>query len=457
MRIDPSFIVFAKSTNTYYLTLDVSNGDAFLMKDVTSFLTKYQQNAEMIDSDRFITALLLDMEAGLENRPSGMEMNLSYLSPVIRTLPNYKVIVMDAGGTHFRSGLATTDDYGKFALCLVRTISMPGSGIALSKTRFFDAVAATIEDIADAAERIGFCFSYSVDMTPEIDGKLTDWAKEINAPEVIGSCIGASTLDAMHQYSDTPHQIVLLNDTVATLLGGMHSQSIERYSGVVGFVFGTGINVSYAERCVNIKKLQNPFAFDQMIINTECGNYNGFPQGTFDQWVDLSSMNPGKAKAEKMTSGKYLADIIALAIQQAILDQLFIGKIGSFDLHDISLPLINEFLIDPAGSDNYLTKAFHDIKDRESVASIANALIDRAAKIGAIMIAAAILKTTRDKEDARPIAVFAEGTTFHKLKGYQEAFSHHLRTLLMKHNIAFEIFMGSDWNLLGAAIAAMSN
>jgi len=416
------------------------------------FLRAYRQDAGSIATDSVLGLLLADMEAGLENRPSGLEMNPSYLAPDLRLRPFRKVVVIDAGGTNLRSGLAVTDAAAACTLHDVRTSPMPGSGSRLGRSEFYDAIAAAVGPVADAAEAIGFCFSYSVAMTPEGDGILTDWAKEIDAPAVIGTRVGAGLLDALRRGGGRAHRITLLNDTVATLLGGSNNVPAGLYADAVGFVAGTGVNVCYAEPCANIRTLREPAPSGRMIVNTECGNFDKIPQGDFDRIVDARSQNPGKATAEKMAAGKYLSDILLLAWRRAADDGLF----GESSVPDaLSMRDLSAFVAHPDGGLTVPHAAFRTAADRAAAASIARALIDRAAKIGAIMTAAAILRTAAGRRDPRPVAVFAEGTTFRRLTGYREAFDYHLDSILTARGIAFRTVTGSDWNLTGAAAAAM--
>jgi len=431
-------------------------GMSMSTKSVDEFLARHRQDAGSIDAMRWTKTLLADMKAGLENRPSGLEMNPSYLSPDIRVRPYRKVLAMDAGGTHFRYALATTDENAKITLGKIHSIPMPGSAAMLSKIAFYDAIAVSVEEFAKAADSIGFCFSYSVAMTPDIDGTLTDWAKEIDAPEVIGSRVGACTKEALRNRGVNPGRIILLNDTVSTLLAGMDALPPDHFAGGVGFVYGTGINVGYAERCENIMKRTAPGFGGRMVINTECGNYNGLLQGSFDRIVDDASLQPGTAKTEKMTSGRYLSDVIVTALKQAMLEGLILTGTDRIDGRTCGLAAISAFIADPNREDNPLHAAFSSPADRDTAASIAIALIDRAAKIGAIMTAAAILKTAADAKDPRPYAIFAEGTTFHRLSGYRTAYAKHLQTVLADDDITFEIITGPDWPLIGAAIAALS-
>jgi hexokinase len=63
-----------------------------------------------------------------------------------------------------------------------------------------------------------------MEITPDADGILLSFSKEVDAPDVVGKAIGKGLRDALSAKGckyDGP--IVMLNDTVATLLSGLVS------------------------------------------------------------------------------------------------------------------------------------------------------------------------------------------------------------------------------------------
>ena len=83
-----------------------------------------------------------------------------------------------------------------------------------------------------------------------MDGRLLKWTKEMKAPEVIGRFIGKGLLEALGR-GGAGKSVVLLNDTVATLLAGKAADK-KRYGSYVGFILGTGTNIAYLEKNENI-------------------------------------------------------------------------------------------------------------------------------------------------------------------------------------------------------------
>ena len=408
------------------------------------FLMAHGQSAENIDINSSLNNFWRQMQLGLEGN-GGMPMIPTYLMNVDRSKIkfNERQILIDAGGTNFRSALGYFDEQGKAVIENLRKTTMPASDRLLSKSEFYNAISTNINRLLSNGKNVGFCFSYQVDMDKDLDGKVVMFSKEVKAPEVIGTRVGQETLNACKQYDASDRKIVILNDTVATLLGGMATNN-ESYSAYLGYIYGTGTNVCYIEDTSKITKVKDLPA-GKMLINTECGNFDGFQQGDFDKVTIARTAVPDKQLFEKMTSGKYLADIIYEALNVAERNGIFVGKtnIVPFTLKDVSTFL----------TENTFRGLFEAEQDMQLVQEICIELIRRAAKMGAIVNSALAIVSCSDK--TLPIAIVAEGTTFNKLPYYREFFEQYLTEILGTWGIKYKILQGEDLNLVGTLMATM--
>ena len=388
------------------------------------------------------------MQQGLKEKCDAIPMIPTYLMNVDRSLikPNVKRILIDAGGTNFRVATGYFDEKGVPHIEDISKTSMPASdGTYYTKERFYSAIADNVKDYLNKADDIGFCFSYQVSMDKDVDGEVVMFSKEINAPEVIGTRVGRETLLACKRFSDKDRKIVILNDTVATLLGGM-ATSDKKYSAYVGYIYGTGTNVCYIEDTANITKVPGLPA-GKMLINTECGNFDGFPMGDFDKACIARTAVPDRQLFEKMTSGKYLADIIAEAYSVALKEGVFEGKVelNPFELKDVSDLL----------SGGAFPCKFANDKDLQFAKEVATELIDRAAMMGAGVVAVTALVSCKNQVKPLPVAIVAEGTTFNKLTGYRATFEEYLKMILDTSEVPYEIIQGEELNLVGTLMASM--
>ncbi len=182
-----------------------------------------------------------------------------------------------------------------------------------------------------------------------------------------------------------------------------------------------------------------------MLINTECGNFDGFALGEFDAACIKRTAVPDRQLFEKMSSGRYLADIIAEAYFRAKQEGAFKEEVtlAPFELKDVSALL----------SGGEFPCKFRNKEDLQFACGVAEELIDRAAKMGAIVNSALAITSCKDK--TLPVAIVAEGTTFNKLTGYRAAFEKYLTEILSAHGITYQIIQGKDLNLVGTLMATM--
>jgi len=415
------------------------------MKQVTEFLERHNQAATQVDTDEQIARFTAEMDKGLKSLNLSMPMIPTYLCNVDRSkIKHDKRILIDAGGTNFRSAVGYFDNHGKARIQNLTKTTMPASGgETLTKDEFYAKIAQNIAPVADKAQNVGFCFSYPVYMSADMDGEVLGFSKEVRAPEVVGTRVGAETLAALKRHDDAERKIVILNDTVATLLGGM-AEADKDYSTYIGYIYGTGTNLCCVVDTALITKVTG-LPKGKMLVNMECGGYDGFTLGNFDKAAIDRTDSPDKQLFEKMTSGRYLSEIIYEALCVAAKEGEFVNPahVEPFVLKDVS-----EFLT----GEGKMCKMFEGV-DVEFALETCKQLIERAAKMGAIANAATAMFTCQNK--ALPVAIVAEGTTFHRLVGYRECFEKYLAQILQPQGISYQLLQGDDLNLVGTLMATM--
>jgi hexokinase len=421
---------------------------------VYSFLRDHGMSADDVDMDEVCKNMLSEMESGLKGKKSSLEMIPTYVDVPVRIPPLEPVMVLDAGGTHFRSGLASFTESGEFRISSFSKISMPGTETYLSKDEFFLAVADVVRSIADRSDRIGFCFSYPTEIYPNRDGRLIRFVKEIKAPEVEGELIGENLLAAL----GVKKRIVILNDTVATLLAGKVAETARSYSGYIGFILGTGMNGSYVESRSNIDKLK--VKQKDQIINTELGNFSRLNRGVIDIELDKGTVNPGVNSFEKMISGGYLGDLVLNTLKKAADKGVIKDKIARrLDaVSKIKTKDLNDLLCSPRGK-----SPLADIldggsnEDNEAIHYMVSSLVERAAKLSAVAISALCLKSGAGYSASMPICVTVEGTTFYRLTNLRKLTLFYLKHYLTdQKGIHADVISVEDATIKGAAIAGLS-
>lgn len=419
-----------------------------------SFLKDYGMSVEDIDIGKVCESIISEMEFGLKGEKSSLEMIPTYVD-VPRDIPTMDpVAVIDAGGTHFRTGLAQFSESMEFQIQSFSSTSMPGAKKCLRKNEFFQAMADIVRETTRKSDKIGFCFSYPTEIHPNRDGRLIRFVKEIKAPEVEGEFIGKNLLAAL----GTKKNVVILNDTVATLLAGKASAVTRSYSSYIGFILGTGSNGSYIESCCNIGKLAKNSG-DQ-IINTELGNFDKLHRGTIDQELDQSTLNPGVNSFEKMISGGYLGDLLLRALHKAAQEALVDEKAAKelMAISSLTTEDMDDFLCSPEEG-NLLADicAKSGSESGEIFYRIALNLVERSAKLTAAALSALCLKSGAGRLASRPICITVEGSTFYELKYLRDLVLFYVKGYLTdKEGINTDIIGVKDATIIGAAIAGLS-
>jgi len=425
------------------------------MEKTDRFLREHKLRASDINMDQLVEAFHSEMLSGLNGGKSSLKMIPTYIEAENEFLKETPVVAIDAGGTNFRAALVKVTNQGKVKTDKVVNGTMPGLDREVTKKEFFETLAEYIKPMTDKSDRIGFCFSYPTEIFPDKDGRLLQFCKEVQAPEVIGQLIGKSLLEAL---GTTGKKIVLLNDTVATLLAGKSASFGKSYDSFIGYILGTGTNTCYIEANRNILKNPELDSNKSMIINIESGNFGKAHRSDLDISFDNTTMNPGNYTFEKMFSGGYLGGlyltVLKAAASEGILSDQSSGKLNK--IRELSTGEANSFIADSNSSVNILSVCLTEGHDRRVCEIIIDTLIDRAAKLVAANLAAVVLKTGKGTEPERPVLITIDGTTFYKLHNLKARFEKYFSEFLSGKRKRYMNFTEVDQSsLIGAALAGL--
>lgn len=404
-----------------------------------------------------------DMIRGLEKESAAFQPMI----PVYGFLEERKqadqnILVIDAGGTNFRSCLVSFDSNGSASISELKKSQMPGIEKELSKEEFYNSIADRIDYLKNKADKIGFCFSYAMEMNQESDGKVMVFSKEIKAPEVIGTYVGKELMKVLKERGwTTLKKIVLLNDTVAALLSGFYNPSSKvKYSSYIGFVFGTGINNAYIERnpipkITEDNSAGNSDKAQKHIVVCEGGMFNNeILSSEFDLKLDQMSTAPGESVLEKMCSGAYMGKLAWIIIKEACDEYLFspdfartFSKIKTLESVDLDI-----FLNDPDNPKELLSGLTGgNDSDKKILTDIINRIIERSSSIVAAILMATIRKCNTGKVHSNPVCIVCNGSTFWKCHNLKD----NVENILKENKMHFQIVQIENDITIGSAIAAI--
>nr|XP_015201969.1 PREDICTED: putative hexokinase HKDC1 isoform X2 [Lepisosteus oculatus] len=262
----------------------------------------------------------VELERGLR-RDTHHTASVKMLPTYVYRTPNGtergKFLALDLGGTNFRvlvvkirSGLRrSVRMYNK--IYAIPLEIMQGTGEEL-----FDHIVQCISDFLDymgmknSRLPLGFTFSFPCRQAGIDKGTLVSWTKGFKATYCEGNDVVDMLREAVKRRNEFDLDIVaVVNDTVGTMM----TCAYEDPNCEIGLIAGTGSNVCYMEEMKNIEMVDGDEG--RMCVNTEWGGFgeNGCIEDIrtkFDREVDEGSLNVGKQKFEKMTSGMYLGEVV---------------------------------------------------------------------------------------------------------------------------------------------------
>lgn len=417
------------------------------------FLVRHHMAPEMIDPAVCCVPMAENMREGLRGNIIDMPMIPTYLSMDGKIPFGKKAVVIDAGGTNYRCGLAEFDENG----CHISNVSkckMPGTGgKAATWQEFIVFICDSIQPLLDEADVIGFCFSYSADILPNMDGRVHRIDKEV----VISGCedqlIGESMLAELAKRGISGKKVVILNDTVAALLGGSAAIDRAAYSDYIGMICGTGINTCAPVAKELITKI--PLSGEgNMLINLESGCYSGLPAGEADRTVDAKSNIPGEKKLEKMCSGVYIGTVYRETMKLAVADGEIPAAVGA------KLDAVSNFSgaeTNAIACGENVENIFETPEQLAFAQDVAVAMFERAARVACTNILAIMLLNNSGSDPAKPACVCAEGSLISHAKPYMPALREALANGAATLGRYAEIVVGNETTLPGSAVAALLN
>ena len=423
------------------------------MNRAAEFLEEHSLLPGTIDLRQCSLKMAEHMRAGLEGRMIDMPMIPTYLKGIGSVTPGKNAIVIDAGGTNYRTALAAFSPEGCH-ITGMKVCKMPGTDKPVTWDEFIAFVADSIMPFTGYADVIGFCFSYNADITPDMDGIVHRIDKEV----VITGCeeqrIGRSLIAELEKRGVARKKVVILNDTVAALLGGAVNLDKDQYSDFIGMICGTGLNTCASVATDKIIKLEGDYS-GSMLINLESGTYSGMPSTDVDDTVDEHSNNPGEKRMEKMCSGAYIGEVCHTAFRFAAAeDYVSVDTLTKMD----AIPHFDGAVVDSLACGHDPFQLFDTEEEMQFSKDVALALFERSARCAAANILAILELNGTGREADKPACVCAEGSLIAKSKYFLPFMEKALAEAAAGPDPRYvKVVLGHDTTLPGSAVAALLN
>ncbi len=416
------------------------------MIKVAQFMKDHGMDAEGVGLSECTKAFAGAMRRGLCEQQENMPMLPTYLYSSGKLRKGEKAVVIDAGGTNFRTALIGFDGKKAVIDCLDKR-PMPGAVESASWDEFISCVADCVQPLLTQANDIGFCFSYPVEITPECDGKVLGLTKQVEIEGAVGSYLGASLRAELEKRGEKPGRIIVLNDAPATLLAGKVLAK-GSYDGYIGLIAGTGCNTCCEIECGKIEKL-GLAGGEKMLVNLESGSFGAFPRGDADLAMDEDLPDTGAYIAEKMISGRYLGQVCMYTLKMAAKEGLFSERATEIieKMIEVTTPTIDKW-----GSGRF-PKGFNS-EDRVNLVYIISEIFERSARCIASKLCG-ILEVT-GAGSSRPACIAVDGSLYSEsklLRPELERFMDVYAGEIMGRR--YEFVNGENMSLIGTAAAVL--
>ena len=419
------------------------------------FLERHGMLASLIDPEKELERFLAEMDRVRGGGEGSLKMIPTFLGDYHPAAVPEKVTVMDIGGTNVRAGIVEMGPEGMTSSAMLTPFLTPGLGEEISAATFFRMIADGVsrekawkETTAQQGSRLGICFSFAVSPAEQRDAEVAFGAKQINVPDIVGQRIGKSFRRALKSLGRPSDQnITVINDASAAALGGRSLPSDRKYGGYLGFIYGTGTNVSYCAK-------------NGETVNVESGAYCSFPAGDIDDAYDRTLIDAGQDRFEKMVSGGYLRGLSDCILGYAagegeITESTYLalheGKAAGLEPKEISA-----FMGDPYGN-GIISRACAASRDREFLVSLFDLLTLRSARLCSVTITGAMIKAEAGTDPDKPAFITAEGSAFAGQKGFREKLVREMDCLAgQKNGLRYEFHTVPEATLRGTAVACLS-
>ena len=416
-------------------------------RKLEDFLVRHRLCAAAFDWEEQLSAFLAEMDRVRAGGPGSLGMIPTRLDAREMSSRPVSVTAIDVGGTNVRSARVTLEENRIAGIERLPAFRTPGIGRRISAREFFRVIAEGVREHV-TTDRIGICFSLAASPLPDGDAVVTAGAKQLDVPDLVGSRVGAGFRAAAAELGLPYGQpITGINDTLAAALGGKLDAGQGRYSGFVGFIYGTGTNTAYREP-------------SGAMINVESGAYCGFPTGDIDDLYDRRHIDPGRDRFEKMVSGGYQGGLTALVLETAEAEgrlsrgfsaRLAVALAGNA-LHSSD---ISAFSADPM-RDGRIASACACERDRANALRICEAMTGRSALLSSVTITAALIRAGIGTSPALPAFITAEGSTYLRQTGFREMLEACMAEHAHRHHgLHYEFHSIPDAVIKGTTIAAL--
>uniref|UniRef100_A0A1A9ZTJ3 Phosphotransferase n=1 Tax=Glossina pallidipes TaxID=7398 RepID=A0A1A9ZTJ3_GLOPL len=284
---------------------------------------------------------------------------------------------------------------------------------------------------------LGFIFSFPLKQNKLTGGVLLSWTKGFSCSDVVGRDVVGLLQQAIERRGDIHiPNIVILNETTGKLI----ACAWQYREAKIGLVIDTALSISYLEKTKHIDQFKGGVnASPTMIINCKSDNFGNdglldFVRTPIDFTLDENSVNAGQQIFEKMTSSKYLGEIVRLIMLKCVDAKAMLRGNHSEQLRtpmSFNIKLMSNIEAEETGNDSIILYIFEkmgyrrpSVEDCEHLRYICKLVSNRSAYLIAATLAALI------NHIGDPFVIIGvDGSVYRQYPRYSERLRKKLRKL----------------------------
>lgn len=403
---------------------------------------------------RTMTQLFLSqMRIALYGGKASIPMLPTFLKPFGQLPDGCPVAVAEIDDQAVRVCLVTFQD-GQPTLSEQDSFPVPGREYPAPLEDLVFAVAELLEPLLHRTRDVALCLPFPVDYDGKGDGTIRRFPATMAVSGFEDQPVLALLRRELTDRSLAPESLVLVSQPNAVqLAAAVLSPGRSRYQGIT---WGSTIDGGFAAPgSIILRWLGIPG--DLMLMDCGFSSFEQVPFGMADLPKDRDCYGPGLDLLLKTTSTDYLGDTFRLVMLKAAERKLlsFGCSRDVLSLTTLDLPTVLEFLDDPINGGT-IAHFCREPEDREVGLVIANAVLDRAARLVCAMVSAMAQFGGIGKDPAAPACLGAWGTALHPpLKARLEDLLGSFTGEVLGHHLT--LVTGPDMPAVGAAAAALYN
>lgn len=403
---------------------------------------------------RTMTQLFLSqMRIALYGGKASIPMLPTFLKPFGQLPDGEPVAVAQVDDEQVQVCLVTFRD-GQPTLSEQDSFPVPGREYPAPLEDLVFAVAELLEPLLDRAQSVALCLPFPVDYDGKGDGRIRRFPATMTVSDFADKPVLALLRQELADRGlPEKHLVMVSQPNAVQLAAAVFSPGQSRYQGIT---WGSTIDGGFAAPGSIILRW---LAIPGHLMLMDCGfsSFEQIPFGMADLPKDRDCYGPGLDLLLKTTSTDYLGDTFRLVMLKAAERKLLsfgcsrdILSLTTLDLHTVL-----EFLADPVNGGT-IAHFCREPEDREIGLVIANAVLDRAARLVCAMVSAMAEFGGIGKDPAAPACLGAWGDALEtplkaRLETLLEQFT---RDVLGRH---LTLVTAPDMPAVGAAAAALYN